>query len=218
MNSAPEEGFERIALFAKHKLGKLEATHAARLLPNGCWTSKLGPCEDIEHHVLLDVECPECGFVFCILKRYAPPRVKYVISLKSTMNRDLCLIRLSCAAAVHTQSAFICGSIILCSLFSAHASSSTRKRRETPMRRLQEREACSQPLHNFRGNAGVPAPRLRLWLPAFRKDDEDYPSTSPGNGTLPKPAMIAVTSSIAASAAAASVPLATIATPLPLGR
>src|SRR3984957_4658468 len=133
MNSAPEERFERIALFAKHKLGKLEATHAARLLPNGCWTSKLGPCEDIEHHMLLDVECPEYGFVFCILKRYAPPRVKYVISLKSTMNRDVCLIRLSCAAAVHTQSAFICGSIILCSLFSAHASSSTRTRRETPM-------------------------------------------------------------------------------------
>ena len=45
-----------------------------------------------------------------------------------------------------------------------------------------------------------------------------YPSGSPCIGTLPNPVMIAVTSSITACAAAASVPFATIATPLPLGR
>ena len=41
---------------------------------------------------------------------------------------------------------------------------------------------------------------------------------SPGIGTLPKPAMMAVTSAIAASASVASVPLATIETPLLVGR
>ena len=37
-----EPGFEKIALFAV-------GTHAARQLPNGRWTSKLGRREDIEH-------------------------------------------------------------------------------------------------------------------------------------------------------------------------
>ena len=45
-----------------------------------------------------------------------------------------------------------------------------------------------------------------------------YPSGSPCTGAFPNPAMIVVTSSITACAAAASVPFATIATPFPLGR
>lgn len=41
----PEHGFEKIALFAAAGL----PTHAARQLPGGRWTSKLGLREDVEH-------------------------------------------------------------------------------------------------------------------------------------------------------------------------
>jgi hypothetical protein len=44
-----EMGFQRIALYAS-ELGI--PTHAARQLPNGYWTSKLGNFEDIEHKTL----------------------------------------------------------------------------------------------------------------------------------------------------------------------
>ena len=47
----PERGVEKIALFASHG----EVTHAARQLPNGRWTSKLGMDVDIEHVL----RCPE---------------------------------------------------------------------------------------------------------------------------------------------------------------
>jgi hypothetical protein len=40
-----EPGFEKVALFGD----AIFYTHAARQLPNGTWTSKLGPAEDIEH-------------------------------------------------------------------------------------------------------------------------------------------------------------------------
>jgi hypothetical protein len=43
-----EVGFEKIALYA---LPDGEITHAARQLPNGKWTSKLGRWEDIEHEL-----------------------------------------------------------------------------------------------------------------------------------------------------------------------
>jgi hypothetical protein len=43
---AAESGYERIALFA---LADGKPTHAARQLPTGRWTSKLGIAEDIEH-------------------------------------------------------------------------------------------------------------------------------------------------------------------------
>ena len=42
-----EAGFEKIALFAKGEA----PTHAARQLPSGRWTSKLGLREDIEHEL-----------------------------------------------------------------------------------------------------------------------------------------------------------------------
>jgi hypothetical protein len=42
-----EPGFEKIALYALAGLPK----HAARQLPNGRWTSKLGELEDVEHLV-----------------------------------------------------------------------------------------------------------------------------------------------------------------------
>jgi hypothetical protein len=41
----PEQGWVKVALYASHE----GPTHAARLLANGRWTSKLGPDEDIEH-------------------------------------------------------------------------------------------------------------------------------------------------------------------------
>src|SRR5205807_2520447 len=40
-----EEGYEKVALFASFGVPK----HAARQLPSGRWTSKLGEREDIEH-------------------------------------------------------------------------------------------------------------------------------------------------------------------------
>ena len=56
MDALPELGFEKVAIFAKAGMSGIEVTHASRLLPNGCWTSKLGKAEDIEHHELRDVE------------------------------------------------------------------------------------------------------------------------------------------------------------------
>ncbi len=44
----PEPGFEKVAIYAKDDL----PTHAARQLPNGSWTSKLGEWQDIEHQSL----------------------------------------------------------------------------------------------------------------------------------------------------------------------
>jgi hypothetical protein len=48
-----ETGFEKIALYAD-ATGR--PTHAARQLPGGNWTSKLGQWEDIEHDTVGDVE------------------------------------------------------------------------------------------------------------------------------------------------------------------
>ncbi|MEQ8536244.1 MAG: hypothetical protein RIB93_02065 [Coleofasciculus sp. D1-CHI-01] len=60
-----EEGFQKIALYATPDG---EPTHAARQLPNGKWTSKLGRWEDIEHE--LDGLISEMyGSVRQILKR-----------------------------------------------------------------------------------------------------------------------------------------------------
>lgn len=60
-----EVGFEKIALYASAG----EPTHAARQLPNGRWTSKLGEFEDIAH---VNIEClhgPCYGQVAIYLKR-----------------------------------------------------------------------------------------------------------------------------------------------------
>ena len=63
-SSAIEEGYEKVALYAKQDCWM----HAARLLDSGRWTSKLGPDEDIEH------ESAEClarfyGQVYCYMRR-----------------------------------------------------------------------------------------------------------------------------------------------------
>jgi hypothetical protein len=43
--------------------------HAARSLPNGAWTSKLGDDEDIEHSTLAVLEGREYGRAKVFLKR-----------------------------------------------------------------------------------------------------------------------------------------------------
>ena len=65
-SDALEMGFEKIALFVS--LSK-EVTHAARQLPSGAWTSKLGDWEDIEHKSLSGLESGLYGRVAVILKR-----------------------------------------------------------------------------------------------------------------------------------------------------
>ncbi len=63
-NEDLEAGFEKIALFADGPL----PLHAARQLPNGRWTSKLGKGEDIEHE-LRDLEGDFYGKVVLFMKR-----------------------------------------------------------------------------------------------------------------------------------------------------
>jgi hypothetical protein len=63
-NSSYEVGIEKIALYEKRGMW----THAARQLPSGKWTSKLGADEDIEH------DNPEClhtkyGNIYCIMRK-----------------------------------------------------------------------------------------------------------------------------------------------------
>jgi hypothetical protein len=60
-----ELGFEKIAFFAD---ARGVPTHAARQLPTGVWTSKLGEAEDIEHE-LRALEGEVYGRVALILKR-----------------------------------------------------------------------------------------------------------------------------------------------------
>ena len=64
MDVTLEEGVDKVAIYA---IGD-EATHAARQLPNGLWTSKLGPYEDITH-TLKGLEGGEYGYVVGILRR-----------------------------------------------------------------------------------------------------------------------------------------------------
>lgn len=68
-----EPEFEKVAIYARSEAGVLTPTHAARQLPTGRWTSKLGPLEDIDH---ANPECvcgPVYGNVAVFLKR---PRQK----------------------------------------------------------------------------------------------------------------------------------------------
>jgi hypothetical protein len=60
-----ERGQEKIALYGS----QLFYTHAARQLPNGKWTSKLGRMEDIEHDSPDDVAGGIYGEVVQFMKR-----------------------------------------------------------------------------------------------------------------------------------------------------
>lgn len=61
-----QSDLEKVALF-EDSAGK--PTHAARQLPSGTWTSKLGKEIDIEHIAVAGVEGPEYGTVAVILVR-----------------------------------------------------------------------------------------------------------------------------------------------------
>ena len=65
-NSGLEPGFEKVAIYA---IPGGSPTHAARQLPSGYWTSKLGKWEDIEHHTIDGVESRDYGVVVQVLKR-----------------------------------------------------------------------------------------------------------------------------------------------------
>lgn len=68
-NERWEAGFEKIALFAD---ARAVPTHAARQLPTGLWTSKLGLAEDIEHE-LRALEGEIYGTVVLVMKRPSEP-------------------------------------------------------------------------------------------------------------------------------------------------
>lgn len=60
-----ETGYEKVAIYANAGLW----THAARQLPDGRWTSKLGPGEDIEHATPDVLEGDAYGAVRYIMRR-----------------------------------------------------------------------------------------------------------------------------------------------------
>jgi hypothetical protein len=60
-----EPGFEKVALYGDGVF----YTHAARQLPDGKWTSKLGGAEDIEHDAAEDVAGGVYGEVVQFMRR-----------------------------------------------------------------------------------------------------------------------------------------------------
>ncbi len=69
-DGAPEPGFEKVALYATAGAGgALVPTHAARQLPDGRWSSKLGKRELIEHDTPDDVSGPLYGAPVRYLRR-----------------------------------------------------------------------------------------------------------------------------------------------------
>ena len=65
-NGAYEAEYEKIAIFVN---AKNTPTHAARSLPDGTWTSKLGEGEDIRHASPAGLEGREYGRVVAFLRR-----------------------------------------------------------------------------------------------------------------------------------------------------
>jgi hypothetical protein len=68
MDATLEAGFEKVALYGTG----FTYTHAARQLPGGKWTSKLGKGDDIEHDTPDDVAGGIYGDVMEIMKRPTP--------------------------------------------------------------------------------------------------------------------------------------------------
>lgn len=64
-----EPGVEKVAVFVD-SLGR--GSHAARLMADGFWASKLGQWIDIEHEELAGVEGARYGHVVAYLRRPAP--------------------------------------------------------------------------------------------------------------------------------------------------
>jgi hypothetical protein len=64
-SSTHEHGYEKVVIYGR--AGRVE--HAARQLRSGCWVSKLGEEQDIEHDRVEDVECPLYGSATLFFKR-----------------------------------------------------------------------------------------------------------------------------------------------------
>ncbi|MCA9263154.1 MAG: hypothetical protein KDA60_04875 [Planctomycetales bacterium] len=60
-----EPGYDKVALYA---VGMMY-THAARQLPDGCWTSKIGQLEDITHTTTEALENSDYGEVIQFMRR-----------------------------------------------------------------------------------------------------------------------------------------------------
>lgn len=60
-----EIGYEKVAVYANAD----GPQHVARQLSDGNWTSKLGPCEDIRHSAVTDVESDQYGQVALVMRR-----------------------------------------------------------------------------------------------------------------------------------------------------
>ena len=67
-DSNHEPGFEKVAFYTAGPF----YTHAARQLPSGKWTSKLGKLEDIEHDTPDDVAEGDYGKVASFMRRPLP--------------------------------------------------------------------------------------------------------------------------------------------------
>jgi hypothetical protein len=78
----PEDGFEKVALFSSNT----GPTHAARLLPEGRWVSKLGKLEDIKHKTVHSVEGLAYGKATTFLKR---PNPEFKWDLKNQLKLPL---------------------------------------------------------------------------------------------------------------------------------
>ena len=65
----PERGWEKLAIYADTNG---EPKHAARQLPSGRWTSKLGPLEDV-NHLLYGLIGREYGDIVIYMKRRLRP-------------------------------------------------------------------------------------------------------------------------------------------------
>jgi hypothetical protein len=65
-----EHGFQKIAIYGQRNMfGVMEPTHAAYQLPDGRWSSKLGPHEDIQHDTLAAVSGPTYGVAVFFMRR-----------------------------------------------------------------------------------------------------------------------------------------------------
>ena len=67
-DGSPTSGFDKIVIYAQAG----SPTHAAKLLPDGRWSSKLGKSNDIEHD-LDALEGEAYGKVVAFLRRERPP-------------------------------------------------------------------------------------------------------------------------------------------------
>lgn len=70
-NTLKEKGFTKIALFTYESI----PTHAARQLPNGLWTSKLGILEDVRH-TLSAISGGLYGSIALIMKKESTVKTK----------------------------------------------------------------------------------------------------------------------------------------------